>query len=643
MSAIAGIYQLNGEPISPDHSAGLMKVLEQFPANDIQTWQNENIFLGCHAQWITPESVGEKLPYYDHYRRLAITADAIIDNREELFEKLQIEKSKHKTMSDSELILLSYHEWGEECPKFLVGDFAFMIWDERKQRLFGARDFSGTRTLYYFFDQRRIVFCTIMQPLFTLPYIVKNLNEEWLAEYLAIPGMLDSTEASSTVYKNIKQIPPCHTLSMIKGNISLKRYMNVNARKKIKLNSNEEYLEGFCDVFQTAVKSRLRTHHNVGAHLSGGLDSGAVVSFAAKELKKEKKQLHTFSYIPVSDFEDWTPKSRLADERPYIQSTVNHVGNINDQYLDFEGKSPLSEVNIWLDTLEMPYKFFENSYWLKGIYEKAQQLGIGILLNGARGNYTISWGSALDFYTILFKRLKWIQLNHELSLYSRNKGIGKTTLLKKIGKKAFPFLEQNHLTKMEFPIAFLINPEFANRTKVFEKLRANGNDIKAPVLSIYEARKKQFDNVSSWNINGTSGSKLSLRYGIWDRDPTNDLRVIQYCLAIPDEQFVKNGYDRALIRRATEGLLPNKVRLNQKFRGIQGADGIHRMIPHWETFIQEVELLCKSPIISEIMNLEVIQSSISNLRQPKSKETFSFDFKILMRSLIVFRFLQKVT
>ena len=109
-----------------------------------------SVFLGCHAQWITPESINEPLPYYHYEAQVAITADAIIDNRKELFDQLQIKPEDRKEMPDSQLILLSYLKWGEECPKYLIGDFAFMIWDQRNQKLFGARDASGYRTLYYF-------------------------------------------------------------------------------------------------------------------------------------------------------------------------------------------------------------------------------------------------------------------------------------------------------------------------------------------------------------------------------------------------------------------------------------------------------------------------------------------------------------
>ena len=94
MSAIAGIIHLTKEPVPFEHGANIMKGLEKFPADDIQVWHKHNAFIGNHAQWITPESVGEQQPFYDSERQCVITADAIIDNREELFEKLQVERSK---------------------------------------------------------------------------------------------------------------------------------------------------------------------------------------------------------------------------------------------------------------------------------------------------------------------------------------------------------------------------------------------------------------------------------------------------------------------------------------------------------------------------------------------------------------------
>jgi asparagine synthase (glutamine-hydrolysing) len=646
MSAIAGIVNFDEDYLDIQHGEGLMGALQKYPSDYVHTWFKGKVFLGCHAQCITPESIEERLPYYDSERRLVITADAIIDNRQELFDRLQVERVLRTNLADSELILLAYRKWGEEAPKYLIGDFAFMIWDEDKQLLFGARDFSGTRTLYFHQTSSLFTFCTIMQPLFSLQHISKRLNEQWVAEFLAIPLTVDAMDGSATVYEGIKQLPPSHSVSVVNGKATFSRYCISPAGKPLKLKSNQEYEEAFRDVFQEAVKARLRTHHQVGAHLSGGLDSGSVTSFAAKELRNQNKPLHTYSYVPVDDFADnWTPKSRFADERPYIQSTVGYVGNINDNYLDFKGLSPLSEIDDWLDTMEMPYKFFENSFWLKGIYEKAHQQGVGVLLNGQRGNWTISWGPALDYQVMLMKKLKWIQLHHEAKQFSINMGTGRKRILTLVGRKAFPLIGKMFASKQEASFPKLINPQFAERTNIHRKIKEHGfNKTDYSFQSAYDIRKNQFEQLYYWSLNGTIGTKLSLRYSLWERDPTNDLRVARFCLSVPEEQYVQNGVDRSLIRRATVNYLPDKVRLNQRTRGVQGADGVHRMAPSWNAFIHEMEQHIQDPVISEYLNIKELKLALSEIKEAaKPQYVYEFGFRILMRGLIFSRFIKGFT
>ncbi|PFP29480.1 asparagine synthetase B [Bacillus sp. AFS073361] len=645
MSAIVGIVHFNKQPVNIEHGRNLMQSLESFPADDVQVWCKDNVFLGCHAQWITPESIGEKLPFYDYERQCVITSDAIIDNRDELFERLQVEKSHRKTISDSQLILKSYYKWGEDSPKYLVGDFAFVICDNNKKQVFGARDFAGARTLYYFSDQQKLAFSTTIQPLFSLPYIKKELNQQWLAEYLAIPDLFDSVDTTSTVYKNIKQIPPSHTL-LIKGDkVTLRNFAAVTMGKSLQLKSNEEYEEAFRDVFQLSVNAKLRTHKQIGSHLSGGLDSSSVVSYAVNTLRKENKHLHTYSYIPPNDFVDFTPKYRIADERPFIQSTVRHVGNINDNYLDFEGKSPLSELDDWLEIMEMPYKFLENSFWMKGVLEKAHSQGVGVLLSGGGGNFTISWGPALEYYALLLKKFRWMRLYHEANLYCKNTGARKSKIISAIGKTAFPSVYQMLSSNEIFPFPLTINHEFAREANVFEKLKEQGIDVTgSSITNPYNERKKWFENGYYWNASGTALSKLSLRYSLWSRDPTNDIRVINYCLSVPENQFVQDGYNRSLIRRSTKGYLPDKVRLNQRFRGIQGADWVYRMIPSWYSLMDEFHQLTRDPIVSEFLNIGLIKSLVSKFEsEPRSDYAFNPEFRVLMRSLIVYRFLKKLT
>ncbi|MFP7473347.1 asparagine synthase-related protein [Niallia taxi] len=641
MSAIAGVYYLDKYPKSDNQIFKMMEMLDKYPADDIQVWQQDNISFGCHAQWNTPESVGEKLPCYDYQKQYAITADAIIDNRQELAVNLGLDKQQLKLLPDSMLILLAYDKWEEETPQYLIGDFAFMIWDGKRQKLFGARDFSGGRTLYYSHKKGEFAFCTLMEPLLTNKYISKELNEDWLSEYLAISGAIDTTDASITPYRDVAQLPPAHSITVTKDSLRVRKYINLSAKSELFLGSDREYVEAFQSIFQEAVHARLRSKGLVGAQLSGGLDSGAVVSFAAKELKKKSstQKLHTFSYIPPKDFKDFTPSYLIADETPYIQSTVKHVGGIQDHYLDFQGSNSYRTIDELLEVLEMPYKFFENSFWLNGIFQKAQEEKLSILLSGERGNLSISWGSAFDYYLRLFKQMRWLKLNNELTQHTKRNGGSNFKKLSVIGREA---LRGRNREIENYPV--LINPDFASRTSIYEKLRIKGMDRTGWYTSkVKDERSKHFEDEFQWNTTNSLATKLSLKYGVWKRDPTNDLRVIRFCLSIPESQFVNDGLDRALIRRSTKDYLPDKVRLNQRVRGVQGADWVHRMVDDWPLFVEEITAMSRDGQVMEYLNKKAILTGLEKIKAgPNVELDTDLDYRILMRSLIFYRFLKKL-
>ena len=239
--------------------------------------------------------------------------------------------------------------------------------------------------------------------------------------------------------------------------------------------------------------------------------------------------------------------------------------------------------------------------------------------------------------------MKLVSLNHELNLFSKNTGINKSGMYPLIVKKAFPILNRSNYTNDPYSFPKFINSEFAKKTNINEKLREHGIDINDDSIpNSYEFRKNQFEQLNSWMLNGTVGTKLSLYYSLMERDPTNDIRVIKFCLSLPYNQFVQNGLDRALIRRSTEKFLPDKVRLNQRIRGIQGADLIHRMSSSWDILVNELIQLSEDSQISEYIDLSVIKTALTKIQNgPRPEYANDPDFKILMRSLIINRFIKK--
>lgn len=672
MSAIAGLVAAGGREASAGEGAAMLAAMRRYAADDERYWLRGPAFLASRIRWTTPESVYDTMPEDEGGigasdgaagHGLRIVADAILDNRRELCQRLEVPAYRRAAVTDSELILFAYLRWGRAAPRYLLGDFAFMIWDEGGRSLFGARDLFGSRSLYYDDGGGRFAFATTMAPLLAVRDSAPGLDESWLAEFMAIPEMFESTDAGATPYTGIRQVPPGHSVSVADGRVRLERYGSIEPEGPLRLQSDGEYEEAMREVFGEAVRCRLRSRRGVAATLSGGLDSGAVAGFAARALLAEDKPLKTYSSVPAHGFADWTPRHAMADETPYIEATARHVGNIEQTYMALDGASPLSEIDDWLDLLETPYKFFENSHWLKGIHEQAGKDGADILLTGARGNFTVSWGPAPDYYALLLKRMRWLRLSRELRLYGEAKGVGRRRLLGAACRLAFPALAGRGRGDAGADVpAMLIDPAFAARTGVFDRLRgggglagggARGIGIAAGVSGgprrsaggsahLFALRLGKLASLAAANKNGATATKLSLRYGVWERDPTCDLRVVRFCLAVPIEQYVQGGMDRALIRRATRSLLPDEVRLNQRVRGVQGADWIHRAAPLWPRLLDELRRLCADSAVAGYLHVDRIRAAAEGIgREPRPELAFHPEMRLLLRSVILYRFLKR--
>lgn len=649
MSATAGIWDMAGRHNSEElqqQGNRMMQSMEKYPADASAVWQGEHLFLGCHDQWVTPEAVNQQVPYYDTVRRMAITGDVIIDNREELFGQLGLNASMID-MPDIMLLLHAYDKWGEQMPRYLNGDFAFAIWDESRQQLFLARDWSGNRTLYYYQTAEKFMFASTMEALFQTGDVSKKLSTPWMAEFLTTVAMEESTDIQATVYEQINQLPPAHAMVLSADKSSIYQYGTLLPDEPLRLKSDGEYVEAFRDVFERVIRAKVRTRHGIAATLSGGLDSGSVVSYAAKILSGQNKPIHTYSFVPIPGFKDWTSSRLMANERPYIEETVRHVSKIHpvhDTYMNFADRSPLSEVEHWLSLMEMPYKYFENSFWIRGIFEQAQKQGAGVLLTGARGNFTISWGPAIEYYGEMLKKFQWIRLYQEMKLYSQNAGIRRKKIIQQIQQSAFPQLSRSTRDLGRPDALKWINPELAERTGMAERVRRAELDlVGSDTMSDQDIRLGKFSNLATANKDGAVTSKISMGYGVWERDPTNDPRIIKFCLSVPYNQYVQNGMDRALIRRATAGDLPDKIRLNQKVRGLQPADWVQRMLPIWPAFTSEIREICQDPAAAQWMNTSNIMEALKEVGDsPTAEAAFNPATRLLMRSLIMGRFIRSL-
>lgn len=145
MSGIFGILNRSGKLVDKQIINSMLDAMSYWNPDDSGTWMDGPVAFGHAMLWNTPESKLEHLP--NRQNAYVITMDARLDNREELAEKLEMVDRPMYQITDSDFILSAYHKWGEECPKYLLGDFAFAIWDKKKQQMFCTRDHIGIALL----------------------------------------------------------------------------------------------------------------------------------------------------------------------------------------------------------------------------------------------------------------------------------------------------------------------------------------------------------------------------------------------------------------------------------------------------------------------------------------------------------------
>jgi asparagine synthase (glutamine-hydrolysing) len=201
-----------------------------------------------------------------------ITLNGEIYNYKEL--KFELEKKGHKFVSstDTETVVHLYEEYGEECVGYLRGMFAFAIWDAKKKILMAARDRAGKKPLLYYHDGELLCFSSEFASLLESGLIKNDINHEAVHYYLTF-GYIPSP---MTIYRKVSKLPPAHILILQNNKVTIKRYWALDYSNKIKI-TEEDAADEVLRLLKEAVKIRLYSDVPLGAFLSGGIDSSAVV------------------------------------------------------------------------------------------------------------------------------------------------------------------------------------------------------------------------------------------------------------------------------------------------------------------------------------------------------------------------------
>jgi asparagine synthase (glutamine-hydrolysing) len=568
MSAVSAIYNLDKRPAARNEMQRVLDSLKHRGEDAQGIWVERNIALGHRMRWVTPESLREKLPLKSAESASVITCDARIDNRDELIPQLSFSNRRSDEISDSEIILRAYEKWGEDCLPRLIGDFVFAIWDAKNQKLVCARDALGVKHFYYYYKPgKTFALASEIKGLLCLPEIPRELNETNIGDIL----ILNFEDKENTPYKEIKRLPATNVLIVDENNLEIRRYWQPKPLDKKNLRSNKDYEEEFKALFTKAVTSRLRSAYPVGTELSGGLDSSSITAVASRHLEKSgKPPLETFSAI----FPSIAAIDSRIDERKYVQSIVDAC-RCEPNYVEADSFSPFKDMDKLQRHADHPIGA-PNVFMDWALYEAAKEKNVRVLLSGFDGDSTVSYGYEALYH--LARRGRWIRLVKDAVALNKNmphrhhgfkRLVWKQGIRTAIPESAFQtwrvLCGRPRKSQKTLSLPYISNYNYkAVNSDFADKLNLKNRyfDLRA---------KNQPENVSDidahWN-GLTSGlfafaletfEKASAAFGVEPRYPFFDRRLIEFCIALPPEQRLYNGWTRSIFRRAMNGILPPEV------------------------------------------------------------------------------------
>ena len=277
MCGIAGIINLSSSPL-PDLQQRLaaMNHLQRHRGPDGEgVWQHPlgHVGLAHRRLSIIDLSTGNQ-PMRDAGGNW-VTFNGEIYNYIELRNELGPEN--FVTTSDTEVILHAYRRWGPDCVNHFRGMFAFALWDERNQALFCARDRFGIKPFYYAVAKNAFYFASEVKAL--LPFVDRIESDlEGLKDYLTFQFCLNG----KTLFKDVRELSPAHTLQVVNGSVTVKRYWEVYFEPDFD-HTAKYFEESLRALLEESVGLHLRSDVPIGAYLSGGLDSSTVASLATKQ------------------------------------------------------------------------------------------------------------------------------------------------------------------------------------------------------------------------------------------------------------------------------------------------------------------------------------------------------------------------
>ena len=506
-----------------------------------------NVGLAMRRLSIIDISTGHQ-PVANEDNTVWIVFNGEIYNYRDVRQGLEERGHRFRTHSDTETIIHLYEEYGRECVKHLRGMFAFVIWDEKKRVLFGARDRLGIKPFYYLHTPELFLFGSEIKTLLEHPSVKAEFNPAVLSEYLAF----GYTAGNDTFFRGVKKLPPGHWVELDElGRFEVQQYWDLEVPAATESRPETYWVDSYRDMLESCVQSHLMSDVPLGMFLSGGLDSSAVAALATK-LRGGPIQTFAVGYNELA-----------FSELPYAQAVARHLNSVHHEVRigpdEFFGALPAL---VWHEDEPISWQSSVSLYFVA----KLARQHVTVVLTGEGSDETLA-GYARYAWTLLNTRLQrgyrlvpgalrrlvrnltgWHLLGGELSRKLQHTVVGRD------GESWADLYLDNYLCAFSARdqaqlLADGVGGDPYANTLTYWK-RARGNDLQRLLYTdiktyLVELLMKQ--------------DQMSMAASIESRVPFLDHALVEFAMTVPSELKVRGMAGKHLLKAAMRGLLPDEI------------------------------------------------------------------------------------
>jgi asparagine synthase (glutamine-hydrolysing) len=603
------------------------------------------IALGIELAHMVPEDRFDRQPLCGADGGLHLVADARIDNRPELAEALGLSAERTAGMGDADYILAAWERWGEDAPDRLKGSYAFALWDARARILRLVRDPLGQRPLFVHRAPGRIRFASMAKGLHALPDVPRAPDVERVRDHIALLPHV----GPRSFFAGIDRIEPGQMLRIHRdGRTDKVDWYDRTQDRSPRFARLDDYVDAFRELFDRVIADALRTPGGVASHLSAGRDSGLVTVSAAAQLATSGKRLAAYTHVPLPGANLPPVSGRFGNEGPSAARAAAIYGNIDHVLVDCAERTVGDEFDSNFFYNEYPVLNPTNSLWDSEIARQAAGRGATLLLNGQFGNMTVSTLGTQRLAELVARGqlLRWA---HEVVALHRNRHDSLRGLL-----------SVSLVPHLPIPLVVLLRRMFGRQDYVVSDYTALREELARSETFQSYIEEMGFDThfrawadvhamrrMVLWRVDylGQHMKGMLAATGLDSRDPTSDIRLVEFLSGVPTDLFLRDGQTAWLFKQAFGNRLPADT-VEARTKGLQSADWPTRMRQALPTLRTELERARHSPTAVALMDMDGLLADASAFPKNDSdlhsgEQQMRYHMR-LTRGLSVLHFLRKL-